>query len=105
MLSTHYLYYLKKSEIDYLVDKHKNCFLHPSDGDIFIKGLLVGSNHVCGKFNDDKERLIDCLKRCHRKHNQGDDSIGWTELEYIISKTLAEILGNKEYCKWLEEKE
>ena len=43
----------------------------------------------------------EALKSCHRKHNQGCDDIGWSELADIIHNSLAEIMGDKEYCTWL----
>ena len=42
------------------------------------------------------------LKKCHRKHCLNDDSIGWDELTDEINNTLSEIMGNEEYCKYLE---
>jgi len=50
------------------------------------------------------DEAIRALKKCHRKHNQGDDSIGWEELEQLLHDTLANLMGDKDYVKWVNEK-
>lgn len=44
---------------------------------------------------------ISALKKCHLKHNQGSDAIGWSELGDVIHNTLAELMGDDKYVKWL----
>jgi hypothetical protein len=43
------------------------------------------------------------LKRCYRKHVRLDDSIGWDKLSDELVDCLAQIMGDKEFIKWLED--
>lgn len=46
--------------------------------------------------------MMRTLKRCYRKHVRGDDDIGWDELSSELGNTLAQVMGDDEFCKWLE---
>lgn len=48
------------------------------------------------------EELVELVKICHRKHCCGDDSIGWDELADLLNDTLRNILGEEEYCKYVD---
>ena len=56
---------------------------------------------LCEQAEKERDEAIRALKKCHRKHNQGDDSIGWGELEELIHNTLANLMGDKDYVKWV----
>jgi hypothetical protein len=43
---------------------------------------------------------VRALKLAYRKHVKGDDSIGWDELSDTLAMTLAQIMGDEEFCSW-----
>lgn len=47
------------------------------------------------------EELIRILKLVYQKHHLGDEKIGWDELDDILGDTLAEIMGDDEFQKWI----
>ena len=42
------------------------------------------------------------LKLAYRKHVMMDDSIGWSELSDRLGNALAQLMGDEEFCEWLE---
>ena len=42
------------------------------------------------------------LKLCYKKHVVNDPDIGWDELSSELGNALAEIMGDKEFCEWLD---
>jgi len=48
------------------------------------------------RFENDHKRLIHVVKMAYRKHNYGDDSIGWGELSEELYTTLADVIGYEE---------
>lgn len=59
-------------------------------------------DEVARKWKAERDLAMGVLKKVHRKHNQGCDDIGWSELSDIVHNALCELMGDKEYCKWLE---
>jgi hypothetical protein len=49
----------------------------------------------------DRDLAINTLKLAYRKHWLDDDSIGWEELGDKLMNALAELMGDKEYVKWM----
>lgn len=47
-------------------------------------------------------KLLEVIKLFYRKHVLNDESIGWDELGNNLYNELAETLGDKEFCKWLD---
>lgn len=47
-------------------------------------------------------KLLDVVQKAYQKHCLDDDSIGWDELDDMLHDTLCEVMGDKEYQKWLE---
>ena len=47
------------------------------------------------------KRAIETLKLVHKKHFQGDESIGWQEVDESVYCILADCMGDAEYRKWL----
>jgi len=45
---------------------------------------------------------IRTLKRVYQKHVLNDDDIGWDELTDDIANTLAQVMGDDEFCEWAE---
>jgi hypothetical protein len=69
------------------------------------KAIRDANKWMSDEYRKAEKQLAMCkeaLKKCHRKHNQGADDIGWDELGNIIHNTLAEVMGDKDYCAWLE---
>ena len=50
----------------------------------------------------ERDRLLEVVKLFYRKHVLNDESIGWDELGDKLYNELSEILGDKEFCKWLD---
>jgi hypothetical protein len=50
----------------------------------------------------ERRRLVRALKQVHRKHVQGEASIGWNELEREVSDALASVMGERQFQRWLE---
>lgn len=48
------------------------------------------------------QKAIETLKAVYIKHNRQDESIGWEELETMVSDTLADILGEENYIKFIQ---
>lgn len=48
------------------------------------------------------KRLLEACQMAYRKHVADDGSIGWDELSEVLSSTLAEVMGDKEFVKWTE---
>ena len=57
------------------------------------------------KGREDFANLLNVCKMAHRKHCQGDDSIGWEELADELNSTLANVMGDEKYCEWLDKGE
>lgn len=54
-------------------------------------------------FSVHESLLLETLQRAYLKINCGDESIGWTELCDEMQATLCEVMGDDEFCNWLEE--
>ena len=50
------------------------------------------------------KRLLEALQAAYRKHVANDDSIGWHELSDIMSCALPEVMGDAEFCAWVEKR-
>lgn len=48
------------------------------------------------------ERLLEALKMAYRKHHCNDDTIGWHELSDIMSCVLPDVIGDSEFCAWVD---
>lgn len=47
--------------------------------------------------------MLYMLKLCYRKHVRFDDDIvGWDELSDKLGTVLPQVMGDDEFCKWLE---
>jgi lipid II:glycine glycyltransferase (peptidoglycan interpeptide bridge formation enzyme) len=55
-------------------------------------------------FEYKNKRLIEALQAAYRKHVGNDDSIGWHELSDIMSCALPEVMGDAEFCAWVEKR-
>lgn len=84
---------------------------------------MYGNNKI---FQGNKSSLIDCqkdkysgfdpimtngdpmsiltIKRAYLKMVEIDDSIGWEELIDELANTLAQVMGDNEFCEWLDRK-
>lgn len=51
---------------------------------------------------DKLEQALEALKLCYRKHQRGDESIGWTELGDKLCDALCEIMGDEKFVEWNE---
>lgn len=49
------------------------------------------------------EEIIQVLKLAYQKHHMDDDKIGWDELGQIMGDTLAEVMGDEEFQKWIRD--
>lgn len=47
-------------------------------------------------------RLFSAVANAHRKHVQGDLSIGWRELSEQLTDTLCEVMGDERFQEWLQ---
>lgn len=47
-------------------------------------------------------QVMRALTMAYRKHRLGDDSIGWEELEVLMSCALQEAMGDEGFCNWLD---
>jgi hypothetical protein len=45
---------------------------------------------------------VRALKQAYRKHVKLDESIGWDELSDALGNALAQIMGDEEFCQWLQ---
>jgi hypothetical protein len=45
---------------------------------------------------------VRALKMAYRKHVKGDEDIGWDELSDTLGNALAQIMGDEEFCQWLQ---
>jgi len=48
------------------------------------------------------EQLLACLKLAYRKHHMDDQKIGWEELSNKMRDTLCDVMGDKEFIKFLD---
>lgn len=44
---------------------------------------------------------IKALQKIYRKQHLGDDSLGWAETDDICFNALCDLMGDKEYNKWV----
>lgn len=51
---------------------------------------------------ESRDRLLKACQMAYRKHVAGDDSVGWDELGEVLAETLAEEMGDREFCRWIE---
>lgn len=62
-------------------------------------------DHICRTCNPDREHIqnlmLKALQYTYRKHCLGDDTIGWMELEGILSDALCEALGDTGFRSWM----
>jgi len=65
---------------------------------------LAGDEHrlLIDKLLVQKDKLLTACKIAYRKHHLGHESIGWDELSDLLLNTLTEIMGDDEFCEWLE---
>ena len=50
-----------------------------------------------------RDLLLECCKRCWKKHVAGDESIGWDELSENLRETLCEVMGDEAFVSMVEE--
>ena len=54
------------------------------------------------KCQDDRKILLDTLQKAWLKHTVDESEIGWQALGELMGTTLAEVMGDKEFCEWVE---
>jgi hypothetical protein len=47
--------------------------------------------------------LLTACQMAYRKHVMNDNTVGWSELGDILANSLAEAMGDDEFCQWLRE--
>lgn len=54
---------------------------------------------------EDLEELVTrTIQMAYEKHCLNDDNIGWEELGDMLRDTLCELVGDEEFCQWLEQR-
>ena len=64
----------------------------------YVKSIEISNLRRCHT----EAQLLEVIKLFYRKHVLNDESIGWDELGDKLYNELSEILGDKEFCKWLD---
>jgi hypothetical protein len=54
------------------------------------------------KCETDRKMLLDTLQKAFLKHTVDETEIGWQALGELMGSTLAEVMGDKEFCDWIE---
>ena len=65
--------------------------------------------YIKGKLNMNFEKNLQIINKslqllllCHRKHCLSDDSITWEQLTDQLNDAVSQLLGEKEYLKFIE---
>ena len=63
---------------------------------------MAFNDHIAVDLTDREKLLLESVQLAYRKHWMNDESIGWSELGDTLANNLAEVMGDKDFCTWLE---
>lgn len=52
-------------------------------------------------WNNGDGMMMSTLKRAYLKMTERDESVGWEELTNELANTLAQVMGDEEFCAWV----
>ena len=69
----------------------------------FCNKFVSGLSEIESEAQRQTDLLIHCIQLSYRKHWMGDESIGWSELGDTMANTMADVMGDEAFCKWIEQ--